>query len=795
MKLKIILLFLFITLATSVFWTDAASADTLVEGSGNLHCSNTTDNFCSCPSSGTGNDVCWEGEGYESYAYDSKAYYTVQAGFANSSISSGQTDYYLTGVVDAVTGVPILSTTDNFPGSEGSFIEWNKNVDPPTVQYSVELYPTIYAYGPGSNIESTVEFYYSQVYCDAGDFNDYGACVPVTGSINASLAVPGCTENCDITVSWDLRTRGFWLIGGVGGDVWGSKLYRDDSFWQYGAYTSPEPSVTAVHSGTETDAGKSSGTYTYCVYGKDAWSNEINVDCDSVTVPADQSPRLEAYIGTLGNQSVNISYNKSTGDYTSSNVTIANSGPSTTSLQTEVTPNVSWIDAAQMAVTLSGGNSVAKPIVITNAASNLSVGAHTGTINISAANADNSPQDITVNLNVTENTVSNPAGWVSLNSASAGASITCTAPCTPDVHWRTTVGDDGYVLRDGVNFSNCVPVQFNPPSCYTGDVKDGDLRDNAGLSAGSYEYALWAKVGDGQFVKVASVVANVSAAETYTLNTSIGSGSGSITAPGINCPGDCAETYSSADWRTIIATPASGQEFSGWSSGSGFVCSGQSSICSVFINANASAQALFSLIPPSFNYSLSNSGTTNVTKSGSTEFGTNTITKTLVSGTSEAVTLSVTGLPSGVSVQGISNQGCSPTCTSVVTLAVAPTTPVGDYTVTISGSSLGKQTQFTLRITGNPMTVSCTHNPASALVGQNVAWTASVSGGTAPFTYSWSGTNIPSSPAPSTNPFNIVYSTLGQKSAIVTVTDSDDVQATCPTATVQVNFNPNFEEF
>jgi hypothetical protein len=101
-----------------------------------------------------------------------------------------------------------------------------------------------------------------------------------------------------------------------------------------------------------------------------------------------------------------------------------------------------------------------------------------------------------------------------------------------------------------------------------------------------------------------------------------------------------------------------------------------------------------------------------------------------------------------------------------------------------------------LVVSGSAISVTCSAVPPTALIGQVVTWTANVSGGTPPFTYSWSGTNIPSSPAPNTKSFNIIYSTIGQKNASVTVADSDSVQAACvPAGTVQINFNPIFEEF
>ncbi|MDP3874955.1 MAG: hypothetical protein Q8Q22_00325, partial [bacterium] len=276
---------------------------------------------------------------------------------------------------------------------------------------------------------------------------------------------------------------------------------------------------------------------------------------------------------------------------------------------------------------------------------------------------------------------------------------------------------------------------------------------------------------------------------SYTLTTSIDSGLGTISSSGISCPGDCSESYTFGQWASLIATPAIDYVFGSWTGS----CAGQTGICSVLMDSNKTAGVNFTYVSP-FNYSLSNSGTSNVTKTSGNAFTQNTITKNLITG-SGSVTITATGMPSGVSVAYDANRTCSPSCSSTITFTVAPSTPTGTYPITVTGSPLNKQTNFNLVVSGNPMTVSCSASPSPALLGQTVTWTAVVSGGTAPFTYSWSGTNIPVSPAPNTNPFSIVYSTLGQKTATVTATDTDSVQANCPTGIVQINFNPDFEEF
>ena len=282
-------------------------------------------------------------------------------------------------------------------------------------------------------------------------------------------------------------------------------------------------------------------------------------------------------------------------------------------------------------------------------------------------------------------------------------------------------------------------------------------------------------------------------ASNRTLTTSIGSGSGTITGTGISCPGDCTEVYPNETWVSLVATPSSGYVFGSWGPGA---CNGSvSSACSVLMNANTTAVANFVVAPVAFNYSLSSSGTSNVAKTSGDAYTQNTITKTLLAGATESVTLSLSGVPSGTTYS-IANGTCSPTCTSVITFTVTPSTTAGTYPITVTGSPLNKQTTFNLVITGSAMSVACTVDPSLAILGQTVTWMAVVTGGTAPLTYAWSGTSIPVSPAPSTNPYVTSYSTIGQKNATVTVTDADSVQATCnPAGVVRINFDPKFEEF
>jgi hypothetical protein len=109
-----------------------------------------------------------------------------------------------------------------------------------------------------------------------------------------------------------------------------------------------------------------------------------------------------------------------------------------------------------------------------------------------------------------------------------------------------------------------------------------------------------------------------------------------------------------------------------------------------------------------FQFSLSNSGGIVVSPGSS---GSNTITVTLVSGSAQSVTLSVSGLPSGASPGFSGGVGCggAPTCTVTPNPSISPTltivtmssTPLGQYNIVVTGTSTGSTkvtTQFILTV-------------------------------------------------------------------------------------------------
>jgi secreted trypsin-like serine protease len=89
---------------------------------------------------------------------------------------------------------------------------------------------------------------------------------------------------------------------------------------------------------------------------------------------------------------------------------------------------------------------------------------------------------------------------------------------------------------------------------------------------------------------------------TRTLTVSLGgSGTGSVTGPGISCPGDCTEAYANGTSMALTAAGTGGSTFAGW----GGACSGTGS-CQLTMDADKAVSAGFTapfiappLTPPS----------------------------------------------------------------------------------------------------------------------------------------------------------------------------------------------------
>ena len=131
-----------------------------------------------------------------------------------------------------------------------------------------------------------------------------------------------------------------------------------------------------------------------------------------------------------------------------------------------------------------------------------------------------------------------------------------------------------------------------------------------------------------------------------------------------------------------------------------------------------------------FNFSLTTGGSKSVAASGSVS---NTVTAALLSGTSNAVSFSASGLPSGAA-GSFSPASCSPSCPTTMTITTLSTTPAGTSTVTVTatGGSVTHTTSFALTATAasdtTPPVVSLTVPAANTtLAGTAAAVSASAS--------------------------------------------------------------------
>jgi len=144
--------------------------------------------------------------------------------------------------------------------------------------------------------------------------------------------------------------------------------------------------------------------------------------------------------------------------------------------------------------------------------------------------------------------------------------------------------------------------------------------------------------------------------------------------------------------------------------------------------------------PPSFDFALSNSGDITVTQG---ESGSDTVTTTLLSGTSEPVSLSCTsGLPDGASCAFNPESGY-PTFTSDLTVTTSPSTAPGTYQVTVSGINGGfaRTTEFALTVNPPPSFDFTLSNSGDITLiqgesGSNVITTTLVSGSPEPVSLS-----------------------------------------------------------
>jgi VCBS repeat-containing protein len=142
--------------------------------------------------------------------------------------------------------------------------------------------------------------------------------------------------------------------------------------------------------------------------------------------------------------------------------------------------------------------------------------------------------------------------------------------------------------------------------------------------------------------------------------------------------------YDAGSPISISASPSPGYKFKSWSaSGSITVSSSGSSSATATINGPGSITANFEPTER-FDFSISISPPTKTIKAG--ESTTFSITVSLLSGTAQTVTLSLSGQDNTMSYEFRPSSG-SPTFMSTLTISTKSSTPTNTYTLTITGAS------------------------------------------------------------------------------------------------------------
>ncbi len=160
-----------------------------------------------------------------------------------------------------------------------------------------------------------------------------------------------------------------------------------------------------------------------------------------------------------------------------------------------------------------------------------------------------------------------------------------------------------------------------------------------------------------------------------------GTGSGTVTSnpAGINCGGGCSTSFAYGTNITLTAAPASGSAFAGWSGGG---CSGTAT-CGLTLSANATVTATFNSTAQGFSFAVAPT-TASVPQGGNT---TATANITRANGYAGAVSLALTGAPSGltITVNPASITGNNATLNIASTSAMA----AGNYPITVSATGAG----------------------------------------------------------------------------------------------------------
>jgi len=117
-------------------------------------------------------------------------------------------------------------------------------------------------------------------------------------------------------------------------------------------------------------------------------------------------------------------------------------------------------------------------------------------------------------------------------------------------------------------------------------------------------------------------------------------------------------------------------------------------------------------IATTFDFALAHSGDKAISRGQSVS---NIITATLITGSSQMVSFTTSGLRAGATASYVNSNSCNPTCSRTLNIATASSTPTGSFSISVTGTGGGvtRTSTFNLTVTsavsaepaGNTVTV------------------------------------------------------------------------------------------
>jgi hypothetical protein len=352
----------------------------------------------------------------------------------------------------------------------------------------------------------------------------------------------------------------------------------------------------------------------------------------------------------------------------------------------------------------------------------------------------------------TDPTVATPSA--SKSSVETGESVTFTA--------SPTGGATPYTYSWSGLPTPCTQTTSAAPSCTPASAGTYSIKvsvtDANGYSVTSASLSFTVLSGPSVAVPSASPRSSVDLGQSATFSTTASGGTGSYTYSWSGLPAGC----SSSNSPDITCTPSS---------------TGSFSVTVTVVDSDGGTATSGAL---SFTVNTDPEVRTPTASPPAVDLGQSVTFSASATGGSGTYTYSWSGLPSGCRSSSSADITCTPSS-------------VGSFSVTVTVvDSYGETaTSGTLLFTVNtaPAIGTPTASPPVVDVRQSVTFSASATGGSAPYTYTWSGLPIGCSPTSSPD-ITCSPSSVGSFSVTVTVVDSDGATATSGVLTFTVDTAP-----